>query len=149
MGYKFFRGLNPLTPITLSFCISDDTSTLAMTASYGPLPIVDFLVTLLSPHPFLPTAQIWEPGYATDFCYIFHMLSLSLTTCSIYAGKPEGKHPTHPYYVPSKFTCCKTNPSTEEHKLRWNKSVHKRNRTSKDAMEESYDNAADLQRFLV
>ena len=65
------------------------------------------------------------------------MLSLSLTTCSIYAGKPERKDPTHPDY-------CKTNPSTEEHKLRWHKSLHKQYRTSKNQMEENYDNAADF-----
>ena len=74
------------------------------------------------------------------------MLSLSLTTCSIYAGKPERQDPTHPDYVPSKFTYCKTNPSTEEHKLRRHKSLHKRHRTSKNQMEENYDNAADFQK---
>ena len=67
MGYSFFRGLNPLTPITLLFLISNGTSKQAMTGSYGPLPIVDFLVTLLGPHPFL-LPQIWDPGYATDVC---------------------------------------------------------------------------------
>ena len=74
------------------------------------------------------------------------MLSLSLTTCSIFAGKPERKDPTHPDYVPSKFTYCKTNPSTEERKLRRHKSLHKQHRASKNQMEESYDNAADFQK---
>ena len=72
------------------------------------------------------------------------MLGLSLTTCSIYAGKPERRDPTHPDYVPSKFTYCKTNPSTEEHKLRWHKSLHKQYRTSKNQMEENYDTAVDF-----